>query len=89
LSNRFYSDRAGTLNWIKANVVKGDGGTTATLKVYKNGVLVNTATVAAAGYLGSQVADTTAFVAGDYFQVEIVGAGGTAGPIRAYINFTV
>lgn len=93
ISSRFYSDRAGTIAWCMANVVNGDGSATLTVDVKKNGTTIYTAatkpSVSAGQYIGAtRVPDVTAFVAGDYFEVQILTTGNTIGQVRVYIHFS-
>lgn len=91
--SRFYTDRDGTIDYIRAERSSGDGASTATLDVLKNGTSIfptaTKPTVAAGSFLGPErVPDTVAFVKGDYLQVEIEATGGGTGPLRLTIHFT-
>jgi hypothetical protein len=88
---RFYSDRAGTINWCRGEVVNGDGTATANFDVKKNGSTIfpsaTKPSVSAGQYIGTErVPDVTSFIKGDYFEVVIIDTGG-ATKLRMTINF--
>lgn len=92
-SDRFYTDRAGTIQWVMGGVVKGDGIVTTNLDVLLNGVSIYPSSakpsVSAGQYVGAHaVPDTVSFNAGDYFQIVTSSTGGTNGAIRCYIYFS-
>lgn len=84
---RFYVEWDGEIEFVRADRSSGDGTTTATLDVLKNGVSIFTTatkpTVLASAFLGDETEpDDAAFEKGDYFQVEIEATGGGTGPLR-------
>lgn len=92
IHNRFYVERAGTITAIRPNVVKGDGTSSMTLDVLKNGsTIYPSATkpnVGAANFVnGSFSPDTTDFADGDYLQINITATGSTTGAVRLMIKF--
>lgn len=90
--HRLYADRPGSIVYCRAERSAGDGTSTATLDVLKNGSSIFTAnakpSVDAGEFLGPERApDTTTFVKGDYFEIEIEATGGGTGPLRVTIRF--
>lgn len=89
--HKLFADRSGTIDFVRAERSSGDGTTTATFDVLKNGVSIFSSTfpsVAAGDMLGPEVlARRAAFVKGDYFEVEITDTGGGTGPLRVTIHF--
>jgi hypothetical protein len=84
---RYYTERAGTLLFARADRSAGNGTLTATVDLLRNGISVFTVTpkptVAAATFLGPErVPDVPGFVKGDYLQAEILATGGGSGPLR-------
>jgi hypothetical protein len=90
---RFYTDRAGTLQWCRAEVENGDGSATANFDVLYDGTTIYTSSpkpsVSAGQFVGAErIPDTISFLKGHYFQVVVVDTGGTQGPLRLTINFS-
>src|SRR6185369_5918204 len=87
---RFYPNRNGSITWIQLFVVKGDGVTTAEIDILKNGVsiFVTRPTVNAGSFFGSQIVpNTTAFDDDDFWTVNVISTGLTAGALRAEIRY--
>jgi hypothetical protein len=89
---RFYTERAGTISGVRPTATLGDGTVTAQLDVLKNGVSIYPSAtkpnVPAGSFVnGSFTPDTTSFVDGDYFQVNVVNNGNCIGPLRLAIIF--
>lgn len=92
LGHRLYADRAGIIQFIRAERSAADGTSTATFDVLHNGTTLfgNNAKpeVAAGQGLGPErQPDTVVFQKGDWFQVEIEDTGGGTGPLRVTIHF--
>lgn len=92
IHKRFYADRAGTILWCRGEVVDADGTETTSFDVILNGASIypvaTKPTVAAGSYIGTErVPNTTAFVKGDYFQINVTATGGTSGMLRLNIHF--
>lgn len=89
---RFYTDRDGTIQWVRGEVALGDGTSTANFDLLKNGSSVfpsaTKPSVAAGGFMGTErVPDTLSFVKGDYLQAVVNSTGGVSGPLRLLVNF--
>lgn len=78
-AQRIYVEAAGALASIRASVNAAPAGSAITVDVLKNGVSIlgGTPITIAAGAFVVLVNNTTAFVAGDYFQVAITAVGST------------
>lgn len=90
---RYYTERDGAIEFCRADRSSGDGASTATLDVLKNGASIypTTAkpTVAAATFLGPEaIPDDVEFAKGDYLQVEVEATGGGTGPLRVTFKLT-
>lgn len=90
--HKLFADRAGTIQFIRAERSSGDGVSTATFDVLLNGtslfVTNSGPTVLASTALGEEAfPDTKGFDKGDNFQVEILTTGGGTGPLRVTIHF--
>lgn len=84
---RFYVERDGVIEWCRVDRSAGDGTSTATLDVLKNGTSIYPTSakpsLAAATFLGDEfIPDDPSFDKGDYFQIEIEATGGGTGPLR-------
>lgn len=89
---RFYVERSGTITAVRPNVVKGDGTSTMTLDVLKNGSSIYPSAtkpnVSAGNFVnGSFLPDTTGFTDGDYLQINITATASTTGAVRLIIKF--
>lgn len=90
--HKFHADRDGSIKYIRAERSSGDGTSTATFDVRRNGVSLFSARTApyvdAGDRLGPEaVPKPTNFKKGDNFEVEITGTGGGTGPLRITICF--
>jgi len=89
---RFYAERNGTITGVRPATTLGDGTVTVQFDVLKNGVSIFPSSakpsVPAGSYVnGSFLPDTTSFVDGDYFQINVVNNGNCIGPLRLMIIF--
>jgi hypothetical protein len=95
IHDRFYPDRAGTIQWCRGEVSAGDGASTTQFNVLKNGssiyVSATKPDVAAGSFVGATRAPdggTVAFTATDYIQVNVLATGGSTGRLKLDISFT-
>ena len=92
LHKRFYADRDGTILWCRGEVVDADGSSETDFDVNLNGATIypvaTKPSVSAGQYIGTErIPNTTAFLKGDYFQINVLDAGGTNGDLRLNIHF--
>lgn len=92
IHKRFYTDRSGTILWCRGEVVEGDGTGTASFDLLKNGVTTfpsaTQPSVSAGQFIGTErTPNTTGFAKGDYFEVNVLSTGSSAGVLRLTIYF--
>jgi hypothetical protein len=92
IHKRSYAERNGTIVEVRPYCSLGDGTVAATFDVLKNGVSIYpsaTKPSVSAGQFsnGGFPPDTTSFVDGDYFQINVTNTGNCIGPLRIAIIF--
>lgn len=88
---KFFTESAGRILFIRADRSSGDGASTATIDVLKNGVSIYPSnampTVPAGEFLGPEATpDDVMFIKEDYFECSILNTGGGTGPLRVTWN---